>query len=70
MLLELLDQIHKNPNIGSVDADGAYDTFKRHGANAARGAYAVIPPLGNAKPWKPISLGAIARNEVVNASRY
>lgn len=29
-----------------------------------------MPPRKNAKPWKPTSAGAIARNEAVNASRY
>ena len=33
-------------------------------------AHAVIPPRKNAKPWKPTSAGAIARNEAVNASRH
>ncbi|SMX38987.1 Transposase DDE domain protein [Pelagimonas varians] len=53
-----------------MTADGAYDTRKCHDAIAARGAHAVIPPRRNAKPWKPTSAGAIARNEAVNASRY
>ncbi len=30
----------------------------------------VIPPRKNAKPWKPTSAGAIARNDAVNAQRY
>ena len=50
--------------------DGAYDTRKCHDAIAARGAHAVIPPRKNAKPWKPSSAGAIARNDAVDASRY
>ena len=50
--------------------DGAYDTRKCHDAIAARGAHAVIPPRKNAKPWKPTTTGAIARNEAVRASRY
>ena len=50
--------------------EGAYDTRKCHDAIAARNANAVIPPRKNAKPWKPTSAGAIARNEAVNASRY
>ena len=29
-----------------------------------------IPPRKNAKPWKPTSDGAIARNDAVNAQRY
>ena len=70
MLPELLDQIPKDQNIGSVTADGAYDTRKCHDAIAARGDYAAIPLRRNAKPWKSTSLGAIARNEAVNASRY
>jgi len=70
MLPELLDQTPPEQDIGSVTADGAYDTRKCHDAIAARDAHAVIPPRKNAKPWKPTSAGAIARNDAVNASRY
>ena len=70
ILPELLDQIPSDQNIGSVTADGAYDTRKCHDAIAARGAHAVIPPRKSAKPWKPTSAGAVARNEAVRASRY
>jgi hypothetical protein len=70
MLPELLNQIPPEQDIGSVTADGAYDTRKCHDAIAARNAHAVIPPRKNAKPWKPTSAGAMARNEAVNASRY
>lgn len=70
MLPELLNQIAPDQAIGSVTADGAYDTRKCHDAIAARNAHAVIPPRKNAKPWKPTTAGAIARNEAVNASRY
>lgn len=70
MLPDLLDQIPREQDIGSVTADGAYDTRKCYDAVAARGAHAVIPPRKNAKPWKPTSAGAIARNEAVIASRY
>ncbi|WP_439142634.1 IS5 family transposase [Pseudooctadecabacter sp.] len=70
MLPELLSQIPSDQEIGSVTGDGAYDTRKCHDAIAARDAHAVIPPRKNAKPWKPTSPGAIARNEAVNASRY
>jgi len=69
MLPELHAQIPPDQNIGSVTADGTYDTRKCHDAIAARDAHAVIPPRKNAKPWKPMSAGAIARNEAVNASR-
>ncbi len=60
MLPELQDQIAPDQNIGSVTADGAYDTRKRHDAIAARNTHAVIPPRKNAKPWKPKNAGAIA----------
>ncbi|SNR85802.1 Transposase DDE domain-containing protein [Puniceibacterium sediminis] len=70
MLPELLAQIPLDQNIGSVTAEGAYATRVCHDAIAARNAHAVIPSRKNAKPWKPTSAGAIARNEAVNASRY
>ena len=66
VLPELLHQIPADQGIGSVTADGAYDTRKCHEAIAAT----VIPPRKNAKPWKPTSAGAIARNDAVNAQRY
>ena len=70
MLPELLNQIPPEQDINSVTADGAYDTRKCHEAIADRHAHAVIPPRKNAKPWKPTSAGAVARNEAINASRY
>lgn len=70
MLPELLDQIPADQEIGSVTADGAYDTRKCHDAIAERGAAAVIPPRKNARPWKPDTAGAVARNEALRASKY
>src|SRR6056297_2982748 len=70
MLPELRNQIPPDQNIGSVTADGAYDTRKCYDAIAARNAHAVIPPRKNARPWKPTSPGAIARNDAISASRY
>ena len=70
MLPKLLNQIPSDQDISSVTADGAYDTRKCHEAIAARDAHAVVPPRKNAKPWKPTSTGAIARNDAVNAQRY
>ena len=70
VLPDLLNQIPPHQDIGSVTADGAYDTRKCHEAIAAKNAHAVIPPRKNAKPWKSTSTGAIARNEAVNAQRY
>ena len=70
MLPELLNQISTDEEIGSVTADGAYDTRKCHDAVADRGAHAVIPPRKNAKPWKPRTASALARNEALRASKY
>ena len=69
MLPELLDQIPPDQEIASVTADGAFDTRKCHDAIAACGAAAIIPPRRNAKPWKPDTAGAIARNEALRASK-
>ena len=71
MLPELLDQISADVGIGSVTADGAYDTRKCHEPVADRGADAFVgarfrrtlawssslPPRKNAKPWKPSTAG-------------
>ena len=70
ILPDLLDQIPPGEQIGSVTAAGAYDTRKCHEAIAARGAAAVIPPRKNAKPWKPASRGAVARNETLRTAKY
>jgi hypothetical protein len=67
---KLLNQIPTDQDIGSVTADGAYDTRKCHEAIATRDACAVIPPSKNAKIWKPTSNGAIARNEAIKTQRY
>ena len=69
MLPELLDQIPAEQEIATVTADGAFDTRKCHDAIAARGAAAIIPPRKNAKPWKPDTAGAIARNEILRTSK-
>ena len=82
VLPDLLTQIPADEAIGSVTADGAYDTRKCHDAihcPAVRiymrergwpGANAVIPPRKSAKPWKTVTAGAVARNEALRASKY
>lgn len=70
VLPDLLKQIPPDQEIGSVTADGAYDTRKFHEAIAARNAHAIIPPRKNAKLWKPDTPGARARNEAVRSSKY
>jgi hypothetical protein len=63
---ELLDQIPPEQEIASVTADGAFGTRKCHDAIAAS---AIIPPRKNAKPWKPDSAGAVARNDILRTSK-
>ena len=70
VLPDLLKQIPAHEQIGSVTADGAYDTRKCHDAIADRGADAVIPPRKNAKPWKTVTAGAGAGNEALRVSKY
>lgn len=82
VLPDLLSQIPEHEQIGSVTADGAYDTRKCHEAIADRGAHAFgpsfgpmavrpsLPPRKNAKPWKAVTAGAAARNEALRASKY
>ena len=70
MLPDLLAQIPTDNEIATVTADGAYDTRACHDAIAARGAAAIIPPRRNARPWKPDTTGARARNESLRASKH
>jgi len=70
MLPELLDQIAPDQEIGTVTADGAYDTCKCHDPIADRGAAAIIPPRRNARSWKPTTAGAQARNAALRTSTY
>ena len=69
ILPELLEQIRPDQENASVTAYGVFDPRKCHDAIAARGAAAIIPPRKNAKPWKPDTPGAIARNEGLRASK-
>ena len=70
MLPNLLAQISANEDIATVSADGACATRACHDAIAARGATAIIPPRRNARPWKPDTAGARARNEILRASKH
>src|SRR5690606_266453 len=75
-------QIPPDEDIGSVTGDGAFDTHKCHDVIADRGAEAFghvlgpmaampsLPPRKNAKPWKPTTAGARARNEILRAVTY
>ncbi len=54
---------------GAGATDDACDTRKGHDAIAERGAAAIITPRKNAKPWKTVTAGAIARTEALKASK-
>ena len=69
MLPKLLEQIPAEEPIGTVTADGAYDTRACHAAIAARQATAVIPTRRNGCPWRETTPGAHARNDILRASR-
>ena len=69
MLPGLMAQIPAAEPVGSVSADGAYDTRACHEAIAQRGAAAIIPPRKNAQVWKSQSTGAQVRNEAVLACK-
>lgn len=69
VLPDLLVQIPPEEQIGSVTADGIYDTKGCHAAIAARGAEAIIPPRRNARTWKGDDLGLQARNEALLACK-
>lgn len=60
VLPDLLKQIPAHEQIGSVTANGAYDTRKCHNAIADCGAHAVIPPRKSAKLWKTVTTSALA----------
>jgi len=70
MLPKLLAQILPDRTIATVTADGAFDTRACHDAIAARGAAAIIPPRRNARPGKPDTAGARARNEILRTSKH
>ncbi len=70
VLPDLLGQILADQPIGTVTADGAYDTRTCHSAIADRGGTAVIPIRKNGRPWKDNGPAARARNETLRASRH
>ena len=70
VLPDLLDQIPEGEDIGTVTADGAYDTRRCHTAIIDREATAIIPIRKNGRPWKEDCPAAIARNETLRATRH
>ena len=70
VLPDLLDQIPRGEQIGTVTADGAFDTRRCHTAIIERGATAIIPIRRNGRPWKEDCPAAQARNEILRASKH
>jgi len=70
VLPELLDQIPRCKEIGTVTADGACDARRCHTAIIDRQATAIMPIRKNGRPWKEDCLAARARNETLRATRH
>jgi hypothetical protein len=65
ILPELLGQIPEDERIGTVIADGAYDTRRCHAAIVDRQATPIIPIRKNGCAWKEDCPAAKARNETL-----
>lgn len=69
VLPELLDQIPDGEEIGTVTGDGAFDTRRCHSAILARGGTGVIPIRKNGRLGKEDCPAALARNDILRATR-
>ncbi len=70
VLPDLLEQIPEDEDIGTVTADGAYDTRRCHTAILKRDAIPIIPIRKNGRLWKEDCPAAITRNETLQATRH
>ena len=70
VLPDLLGQVPEDEPIGTVTADGAYDTRRCHTAIAGRDAIPIIPIRRNGRRWKDDGPAARARNETLRATRH
>jgi hypothetical protein len=70
VLPDLLGQIPADEQIGTVTADGAYDTRRCHKAITDRRAIPIIPIRKNGRMWKEDCPAARARNETLRATRH
>ena len=70
VLPDLLGQIPEDEQIGTVTADGAYDTRRCHAAIIDRQATAIIPIRKSGRPWKEDCPAARAQNETLRATRH
>ncbi len=69
VLPDLLAQIPPDQPIGTVTADGAYDTRTCHSAIVERGGTAIIPIRKIGRAWKEDGPAARARNETLRATQ-
>lgn len=65
----LLAQFPSDQPIGTITADGAYDTRKCHSAVVEHGDTAVVPIRRNGRAWKDDCLAARPRNETLRATQ-
>ena len=70
VLPDLLDQIPEDEKIGTVTANGAYDTRRCHTAIIDRRATPIIPIRKNGRIWKEDCPAAKSRNETLCATRH
>jgi len=70
VLPDLLNQIRAGEQIGTVTADGAYDTRRCHTAIIDRQATPIIPIRKNGRLWKENCPAAMSRNETLRATRH
>jgi Transposase DDE domain len=65
----LLDQIPEGEQIGSVTADGAYNTRRCHTAILEHEATVIIPIRKNGRLWREDCPAAVARNAILRDVR-
>ncbi|MCC1492385.1 IS5 family transposase [Cognatishimia sp. F0-27] len=70
VLPDPLGQIPGDEQIGTVTADGAYNTRRCHKAIIERDAVPIIPIRKNGRAWKEDCPAARARNETLRATRH
>ena len=70
VLPDLLGQIPEAEQIGTITADGAYDTRRCHKAIIEWQAMPIIPIRKNGRLWKDDCPAARARNETLRATRH
>ena len=70
VLPDLLGRVPENEQIGTVMADGAYDTRRCHKAIIEREAVPIIPIRRNGRLWKEDCPAARVRNETLRTTRH